>query len=196
MAGCFSFNGKNIHTNNVPIDLTCDSINNYCSNIGYELNAQFNKTSATWKGLSSIHTFHFDIITSDSVRKHLLCFRNPSTNDIHKFDSKLLKLSAYVICPYITCLFNLSLQQKLVLVDWKTARVTPIYKGKGSRSDSTNYCPISVICHIAKLFEKCIQSQLLDYLEKYDFITCGQSTFLNKHSTVTALHKIVDNFLL
>ena len=106
-----------------------------------------------------------------------------------------MKLSAHVIYPYLTCLFNLSLQQKLVPVDWKTARVTPIYKGKGSRSDSTNFRPISVICHIAKIFEKCIQSQLLDYLEKYDFISCDQSAFLNKHSTVTAIHKIVDNWI-
>ena len=73
--------------------------------------------------------------------------------------------------------------------------MTPIYKGKGSRSDSTNYHPISVICHIAKIFEKCIQSQLLDYLEKYDFYPCDQSAFLNKLSTVTAIHKIVDNWI-
>ena len=187
--------GKNIHTDNVPNDLTCDSMNNYFSNIGCELNAQFTNTSATWKGPSSIHTFHFDVITSESVMKHLLGLPNRSNNDILEFDSKLLKLSAHVIYPYLTGLFNLSLQQKLVPVDWKTARVTPVYKGKGSRSESTNFRPIFVICHIAKIFEKCIQSQLLDYLEKYDFISCDQSAFLNKHSTVTAIHKIVDNWI-
>ena len=44
-----------------------------------------------------------------------------NNNDILEFDSKLLKLSAHVIYTYLTCLFNLSLQQKLVPVDWKTA---------------------------------------------------------------------------
>ena len=92
--------GKNIHTDNVPIDLTCDSMNNYLSNIGCELNAQFKNTSATWKG-------PFDVITSESVMKHLLCLPNRSNNDILEFDSKLLKLSAHVIYPYLTCLFNL-----------------------------------------------------------------------------------------
>ena len=172
-------------------------MNNYFSNIGCEKNAQFNNTPATWKGPSSIHSFHFDVITSESVMKHLLCLPNTSrsNNDILEFDSKLLKLSSYVICPYLTCLFYLSLQQKLVPVDRKTARVTLIYKGKGSRSDSTNNCPISVICHIAEIFEKCIQSQLLNYLEQYYFISCDQSVFLNNHSTVTAIHKIVDNWI-
>ena len=129
-------------------------MNNYFSNIGCELNAQLNNTFATSKGHSSIHTFHFDVIISDSVMKHLLCLPNRSNNDILEFYSKLLKLSACVICP-LTCLFYVSLQQKLVPVDWKTVRVTPIYKGKGSRSDSTNNHPISVICHIAKIFKKC-----------------------------------------
>ena len=195
MAGCFSCNGKNIHTNNIPNDVTCDSMNNSFSNIGCELNAQYNNTSATWKSPSSVHTFQFDVITSESVMKHFLCLPNRSNNDILEFDSKLLKLSEYVICPYLTFLFNLSLQQNLVPVDWNTARVTPIYKGKGLRSDSTNYRSISVICHIAKIFEKCIQSQLLNYLEKYDFISCDQSAFPNKHFTVTAIQKIVDNWI-
>ena len=123
--------------------------------------------------------------------KHLLCLPNTYNNDILEFDSKLLKLSAYFIYPYLTCLFNLSLQQKLVPVYWKTARVTPIYKGKGSRSDSTNYHPVSVTCHIAEIFEKCIQYQLLHYLEKYDFIFCDHSAFLNKHSTLQLSTKLL-----
>ena len=83
-----------------------------------------------------------------------ICLPNRSNNDILEFDLKFLKLSAYVIYPYFTSLFDLSLQQKLVPVDLKTARVTLIYKRKGSHSDNTNYLPISVIYHIAKIFEK------------------------------------------
>ena len=142
---------KNIHTDNVPIDLTCDSMKNYFTNIGCELNAQFNNTSATWKGPSSIHTFHFDVITSETVMKHFLCLPNRSNNDILEFDSKLLKLSACVIYPYLTCLFNLSLQQKLVPVDWKTTRVTPFYKGKGSRSVLTVLITVLFLSHCQNL---------------------------------------------
>ena len=72
------------------------------------INRNYNNTSATWKGPSSIHTFQFNVITSESVLKHLLCLPKRSNNDILEFDSKLLKLSAYVIYPYLTCLFNLT----------------------------------------------------------------------------------------
>ena len=83
------------------LELTCDAMNHYFSNTGCELNAQFNNTPSTWKGPFSINTFHFDVITSESVMKHLICLPNRSNNDILEFDLKLLKLSAYVIYPYL-----------------------------------------------------------------------------------------------
>jgi hypothetical protein len=118
-----------------------------------------------------------------------------SNNDILDFDGKLLKLSYDIIDEYLAHLFNLSFSQSVVPNDWKKARVVPIYKGKGSRSDPSCYRPISVICHIAKLFESCIKIQLLAYLNEYHFISCDQSAFLSKHSTVTALHKVTDEWL-
>ena len=89
----------------------------------------------------------------------------------------------------------MSISQSVVPLDWKKAKVTPIYKNKGSRSDASNYRPISVICHIAKIFEKCIQIQLLSYINMHNFISCDQSAFLKSHSTVTSLDKVVDNWL-
>ena len=93
-------------------------------------------------------------------------------------------------------IFNLSLGLPNS-IDFKKARVTPIYKGKGCKTDCSrpNYRPISVICHVAKMFEKCVQKQLLAYVNIHDFITPDQSAFLKDHSTVTALHKITDNWL-
>ena len=92
-------------------------------------------------------------------------------------------------------IFNLSLIQSKVPSDFKKARVTPIYKGKRYKTDCSNYRPISVICHVTKMFEKCVQKQLLAYLNIHDFITPDYSAFLKDHSTVTALHKVTDNWL-
>ena len=49
-------------------------------------------------------------------------------------DSKLLKLAAKQIAPSLSYLFNLSLSKGMILEDFKLARVTPIFNGKG---DST-----------------------------------------------------------
>ena len=75
------------------------------------------------------------------------------------------------------------------------ARTTPIYKGKGSRNEETNYRPISVVSHTPKIIEKEIQEQLLRYLLKHDLINIEQHAFLSKHSTTTCLHRVVDEFV-
>ena len=50
--------------------------------------------------------------------------------------------------------FNLSLNQVIVPPDWKLAKVTPIYKGKGKLSDPGNYRPISVVPTVANGLRK------------------------------------------
>jgi hypothetical protein len=77
----------------------------------------------------------------------------------------------------------------------KTARVTPVYKGKGSEEDPGGYRPISVVPHIAKLVEKSVQKQLMSYLMEHSLITSNQSAFIPGHSTHTCTHKVIDDLL-
>ena len=42
-------------------------------------------------------------------------------------------------------------------------RVAPIFK-EGDRDDMTNYHPISVLCTVARVFERLLYNQLHDYL--------------------------------
>ena len=92
-------------------------------------------------------------------------------------------------------MFNVSLCNGNVINDWKTARITPVYKGKGTKTELGNYRPISVIGHIPKIFEKCVHDQLLAYLETYNFLSVDQSAYLKNHSTQTLIHKITDTWL-
>ena len=61
--------------------------------------------------------------------------------------------------------------------------------------DPTNYRPISIISHVTKLLEKIIKSQIVGYLNMHQLISLQQSAFLQNHSTQTALHKMVDDWL-
>ena len=37
---------------------------------------------------------------------------------------------------------------------WKVSSVAPVFKDYGGRSKSKNYCPVSLLCVISKVFEK------------------------------------------
>ena len=107
------------------------------------------------------------------------------------FDSKLLFLGAEIIAPIITKLCNASLTNKIVISDWKVSKLTPIYKGKGNKDEAGHYRPISLICHILKIFEKEIKTQLMVYLEMNDLITIDQSAYdNNNNNTGYLLHAI------
>ena len=57
----------------------------------------------------------------------------------------------------------------------------------GERSDIDNYCAISVISTIAKVFERIIYYQLYASLSDHNILSKHQSGFHLLHSTVTAL---------
>ena len=58
-----------------------------------------------------------------------------------------------------------------------------------------NHRPISVIGHIAKMIESLIGVQMIDYLEEYNFISIDQYAYLKRHSTITSLHRVIDDWL-
>ena len=59
----------------------------------------------------------------------------------------------------------------------------------------SNYRPISVVSHLAKIQEKLVKKQFISYLLRHDLITVEQSAFLKDHSTVTCLHRVIDDWL-
>ena len=176
--------------------LSANDFNDFFSNIGREKtkNLPFNN-SILWKGDDSIYQFKFAKIEESSVLQSLNLLSNRSSIDIIDFDRKLLRLASAVIARSLTDLYNMSLMTGIVPNDWKFARVTPIYKGNGDINDPGNYRPISVISHVAKVFEKQVQSQLTEYLNEYDFITIDQSAYRKCHSTITCLHTTIDELL-
>ena len=83
---------------------------------------------------------------------------------------------------------------KYPCMEWKKARIAPIYKCKGSRTDPTNYRPISVVGHVGKIIEKEVLKQFLNFLKSHNLITIDQFAFLSNHSNQTCLHRVADDW--
>ena len=78
--------------------------------------------------------------------------------------SKLLKMAASIVAPSLISIFSKSILTEIYPNDWKTAKVTPLFK-KGIKSDPYNYRPISVIPIISKVFERIVYNQLSHHLD-------------------------------
>ena len=65
---------------------------------------------------------------------------------------------------------------------WKLSYIVPIHK-KGSRYKVTNYTPISILNHFAKLLDSIIASKISDYI--FSNISVAQHGYLKNRSTVT-----------
>ena len=136
----------------------------------------FSDNLPDWSLPISIYTFKFAEISQDFVHKELKHLEDYSKLDVCNMDSQLLNIAASVITPSLHSLLNWSLFIGYIPQDWKIAKVTPIYKGRGNNLEC-NYRPISVLSQIAKILEKAVHAQLFNNLLSHNFISADQSAF-------------------
>ena len=183
---------------NMSSNVTAAKYNDFFNSIGTKTVSHLEPSTTGdiyWKCSKSIHKFNFQDISCESVRKLFMKLGNDSNVDVLGFDSKLLFHANDIISPIMCKFFNMSLRTNTVLQDWKLSRITPVYKGKGKYDEECNYRPLSVISHIAKIMEKLVQYQVVEFLLVHKLITTDQSAYIKYHNTQTSLHRVVDDFL-
>ena len=83
---------------------------------------------------------------------------------VDQISARILKIASHIIVPSLTSIFNQSIRTGIFPTDWKSTRVTPIYKS-GEKCKMSNYRPISVISIVARIMEnKLIHNQIYKYL--------------------------------
>ena len=108
--------------------------------------------------------------------------------------AKVLKITANIIAPSLTCIFNISIESGIYVDDWKLANIIPIYKSE-DRKKCENYQPISILPVISKVFESEIFSQLYEYLTKNTLLSGRQCGFRPKYGTNAAMIEMCDLWL-
>ena len=107
-----------------------------------------------------------------------------------------MKSGKYALGTHLQIIFNDCIQEKFFPTILKDAHITPIFK-KGDVSVLTNYCPISVTPTFAKVFERLLLNQLVEYLKKFALLNKRQFGFQTRKSSIDAvlyfIEKIIGN---
>jgi len=116
--------------------------------------------------------------------------------DVDPLPTWLLKNNIEYVAPFITRLFNQSLASGQVPAVFKSAYVVPrLKKPDLDHDDVKNYRPISNLPVLAKLLERIVAKQLVDYLNLHGLMPRLQSAYRSGHSTETALIKVTSDIL-
>ena len=138
----------------IPNELDCNKFNDYFATIGNNLtcNLDTNKPLPSINVPKPTHPFIFKDIDFHYIRSKIIDLPDKAYPDSVGIDNIMLKLAADVIAISLTNILNLSLQTSELPNEWKTARITPIYKKNGSKFECNNYRPISILPTIAQNF--------------------------------------------
>ena len=107
----------------------------------------------------------------------------------------LLKQLASSLAHNLTLIFNSSISSSTFPLVWKQSNICPVWKGKGSRSEPSNYRPISVISVVARVFEKALARQLQEYCDHKCIIPKEQFGFRRNSSCEAALLSAMESWL-
>ena len=114
--------------------------------------------------------------------------------DIDHLSGRFLKDGSRVLSKPISELCNLSIKLGSFPDACKIAKLKPLFK-KGSKTNPSNYRPISLLPLIFKIIEKRIHEQTSSFLSNNQLSYNYQSRFQKNHSTDSCLTLLHDKFL-
>ena len=70
--------------------------------------------------------------------------------------------------------------------------MVPVFENVWERSTAKNYCPVSLLSVVSKVFEKLVNNRIIDHLEKCGLFSDFQYGFRSFQSTADLLTVVYD----
>ena len=136
----------------------------------------------------------FQPITLSNLQKIIQSTPNKSC-DLNPIPTSLLKQILPSIVTTIANIINTSLKDGSFPESLKRALVRPLLKKPSLDLLKTNYRPVSNLSYVSKLVEHVVAVQLVNHIERHNFMEVHQSAYRTYHSTDTALLKVKTNVI-
>ncbi len=140
------------------------------------------------------HSMEILKVTKEAIEdllKNLKINKSPGPDNLSPY---FLKHTASSISTPLQIIFNLSLEKSEVPLDWKRARISAIFKNKGSRKQAGNYRPVSLTSIICKVLESLIRDFVMTYMRENNLFTSQQYGFLSGRSISLQLLEVLDRW--
>ena len=128
--------------------------------------------------------FSLSQITDDFVYKQLKTLNSKKSYGLPDIPIRLVKYGVEALARPLMLLLNRSIKEGTLPVDWKHVIVTPVHKA-GSKSDPSNFRPISVLPVFSKILERAVHRMVYTFLQKHRLLFHLQSGFRPLHSKST-----------
>ena len=132
------------------------------------------------------------MVTPSEICKCLKKLRHKKAHGIDELPPNLLKDVANKISKPSAFIINKSLSSGIVPDLWKISKVTPLYKSD-SKSDFSNYRPISVLPCLSKVLEQVVHRQFSNYLKEHYLLKSSQFGLRPRRSKELACNLLVDD---
>ena len=133
-------------------------------------------------------------MTEDFVYKQLKALCSKKSTGLSDIPVRLIKDGAEALASPLTPLMNRTINEGTIPSEWKHAVITPVHKA-GSKTDPSNFRPISVLPVFSKILERAVHRMVYNYLPDQKLLCSLQSGFRPLHSTSTCLTHMTNTLL-
>ena len=130
-------------------------------------------------------------VTNNELLATVSQLANKKSQDHDDLDMSTVKVIVPHAMSPLLHIFNLSFTTGKFPDNMKIAKVIPLFKS-GTKSDFSNYRPISLLPQFSKILEKLFCARLVAFVEKNKILFESQYGFRHNHSTGLALAELVE----
>ena len=139
--------------------------------------------------------FRLNTVTPSQVVRVIEKLKNSEACGHDDVSTNALKEMKYSLAPSLAHIINLSFEQGKFPKFWKIAKIVPLYKNSGEKTDQTKYRPIALLPVFSKVIEKVVAEMLNKHLEDNLLFSDKQHGYRRRRSTATALLQLQEDIL-
>ena len=178
--------------------IIAEKFNNFFHNAGPTLAAPLrsnvSRTHKSYLNENILTSFQFNLADEDHIGKIMKSLKNKTSSGHYGISVKLLIFLSPALVKPLSLIINQSLITGIFPEKLKRPKVLPLFK-KGDETLIKNYCPVSLLTSISKVFEKVVFIQLSKYFQDNGLFYESQYGFRENHSTELATVELLDRIM-